>query len=122
MAQCRVFVPLHPDLSERFHGDVPIKLSWTLEQSHSSVAAHHHGLEDRHREIAIHHTLLWKVTDLGSMVTAKLIAGAIENMQMPFERSHQPQHSFAECCLARSVRADHPDEFSGVDREGDIFQ
>ena len=56
------------------------------------------------------------------MVTAKLIAGAIKNMQMPFERSHQPQHCFAECCLARSVRADHPDEFSGVDREGDIFQ
>src|SRR5262245_56998329 len=100
MAQGSVFVPLHPDMAERFQGNVMISSSGSLKQSHCPEAAHHHRLEDRHGEIPVHDTLLWEVPDLGSMMTAKLIAGTVENMQMPFDRGHQPQHSLAERRLA----------------------
>ena len=91
-----------------------------FEQSHGSVAAHHDGLEHRHGKVAIDDALLREVTDLGPVVAAQLIAGAIKNMEMSFERSHQPEDRPAERGLSRSVGTDHSDELAGVDRQVEI--
>src|SRR5262245_36166317 len=90
MTQRSVLVPLHSDIGQGFQGDVVICFPGSLEQSHCPEAPHHHGLEDRYREIPVYDTLLWEVPDFGPMVTAKFIAGAIEYVKMPFDRGHQP--------------------------------
>src|SRR5574342_288644 len=96
MAERRIPMGFHFHLCQRFEGDFPIPFRRSLQQAERTVSSHHHGFKNSDGEVPIDHALLRQVADLGSMVTAQLIAGAIEDMEMPFDGSHQAQYRFAE--------------------------
>ncbi len=96
MAKGGILVPIHRDVGQRFHRDLAILPSWPFEQTQRSVAAHHDRFQDRHRKIPVYHSLLGKIADHGSVVAAQLLTGAVKNMQVSFDGSHETEDRPAE--------------------------
>jgi hypothetical protein len=122
MAQRRVLVPLHPDMGERFNRDFLILRSWALEQTQCPIAAHHHRFKNRDRKVAVYDTLLREIPDLRSVVTPQFIAGAIENMEMALDGSHEAQYGSAKCGFSRSVGTDDADKLARVDGKRNVLE
>src|SRR4029079_892652 len=117
MPKSGIFVRFHADVRQRFKSDSVVCRARTSKQPHRSITPHHDCFKDGDRKITVHDTLLGKIADLGPVMAAQLIAGAIKNVKMSFDRSHKPEDCLAERGLAGSVWADDANEVSGVDRQ-----
>lgn len=68
VSQRGVLMIIHGHMGQRVHRDFPILDPRASKQAQRAVTAHHHGFEDRHREIAIDDAFLRQIADLGAMV------------------------------------------------------